>query len=361
MLTFINLLIQAPNKPRHYIEASKYHRLHVLLMSLIPIVLFSISNYIETFPDINGVLNQISNVRSHLPQFYYENEKLLLEDSQQPIYYRSDDIQVVIDPTIESNHIFNTIPIPKEKYNHIDHTKVLNLFIFQEQAYLQTMDQIYEISNPSQTIKNTVFLKKEITQFLNNKQWLILLFYAVILIISAIIYTLIITLATLISKFMNRFLSHKLAFNERFKIMVAISVLPFSLTHFISILIGQTYLPIALLITIMLYIYYKAFQDQTLYVEKLKKSISIQPVNIIINEQTIEEEQRKQNIRLQTLQKLKKEFLDKYHLSESTTSENNVIKDELNKLQKEIIHLEITIQTIQNEIDKYQSDETSHK
>ena len=351
MLKQIKQLINAISSPRYYLELANYSKKKLFILSLIPILLLSLINFLDFKPQLDGIFNQITLVQDNIPEFSYENQKLTLDSKEKALYYTSDDIQVVIDPSVESNPIFNTIPISKEQYQLIDENKLINLYLFQDQAFIYYVNQAYEINQPNLTIINRQNLINQMQTIVQNKDLSYIILFMITFLASSLIYWIMISLSAILCGIMNRYLSNQLKFKQRLRILIPISVIPFVFVALISMIMNELFLPVLMIIFYCVYTYYLAFKHQTIIVQQLNATIEKHQVNITVTAENIQEIQDKQLQRIQRLQKLKLEFLQKYQ--ESKTKKDKNLSHELNKLQTEIISLELTIQSIQIEIDKY--------
>lgn len=354
MKDLFRLLVNSLKEPRFYIETRQFKLRKLLLLSLLPIAMMTLTNYLNLQPLVANMQGQIYQVREYLPDFNYQDGHLQIQDPDKALYYQSDDVQIVIDPTLKSNPLFHNIPMSQEKYQRIDTTKRFQLYLLYDQAYLSIDQAAYQLADPAKTFVDRQQLLKLLENFKANSWLFVAITLGTSLVFSILTYAIILLLLTLFAKLFNRFLNNPLGFRQRLKIIIAITLVPLLLFEFVKLFIPDLALPLFIFVPFILYLYYKSFKDYTVLVQGfIKVSHKMQA-----EQEKIETDLRKKDDQFNQLklkqERVQQEYRTVYqkHKRSQSSNEKLQLKNHLKKLEIQLIQLEIEIQEYINQYKK---------
>ncbi|MGY4104102.1 DUF1189 family protein [Ignavigranum ruoffiae] len=359
MTDLFRIIANSLKEPRFYIEVRQFKLRKLFVLSLIPILLMTLNSYLNLQPMVANIQNQIYQVGQYVPDFNYEQGYLAISESDKPLYYQSDDVQIVIDPSLKSNPLFHNIPMSQEKFQRIDATKRFQLYLLYDQAYLSLDQSAYDLTDPAKTFVNRAHFLKLLENFKASS----LIFKTVVGVTSflyaVLAYAIMLTLLTLMAKIFNRFLNHPLGFRPRLKIMIAITLVPLILFELLKMIWPALNLPLFIFVPFILFIYFQSFKDYTELVQGfIKVSQKIQA-----EQEKLETDLRKEDDDFNQLKLKQEQVQQEYrtiyqkHKRSQSQQEKNTLKTQMQQLEIELIQLEIQIQEYVNQYKKDHPDQ----
>lgn len=345
---------------RFFIEARNLKLKKILLVSLIPILAMALNLGRDLAFYQFGIQDQVRQLETHIPDFTFSETGLLTSELDKPIYYQSDDLQFVLDPSLKANPIFHRIPISKDKMARIDKTKLFQIYLLQDQAHIVINDRHLAFEDGRTVLPNQDVLKS-ILQFISQPPaWYYLILFIILFLAATIQYSLIVVLTTALVAVFNHYLNQPLNFINRLKIIIPLSLIPILGIELLKLLLGNFNISLFLFASFILFLYYISFKDYTQFVTSF----------ITVSKLAMREQEKMEN----ELKRLQPDFRK---LKEKQDHLKNTYQDLVNKLNKlkndqdkdpierkirqieaEIIKLEIQIQ---DKINQYKAKKNKKK
>lgn len=369
MRILLLIIYYSLSSPRYFVEAH-YHKLKsVIGVAMIPILMMTLTQVLMIYPQIQSFYKDVSKAETYIPTFAYQNDKLVISEGDKPLYFRSDNLQVVVDDTARTVPIFNTIPISREKFDKIKDFSGVSLFILRDQAFVKYQDFEAEIPDPAMNLVTSNQLKSTLQSVVSH-QWLSLIPLLLFSFLFAFTYYWFANLiCAIIVGGMNQFLNQKLKIKERLKIVVPITFIPIILTEFIKMWLPGFSLSILVLALYVMIIYYRAFISYTQFINELIISYENQPKEEY-RELTDTPENRELVIKENNLRRkqeaLKQEYLKAYEEFKSLDPKKKNARyrgldKKLNKLKHQIVNIEINLHSTKSRIKGFNDQEEMRK
>lgn len=147
MKSLFNLYKEGLQKPRIFMASFDLKRRQVLLISWLAILVMSLSLTIQSLPIFDAMMENIHSASQYIPEYTVDEGILTVPNDQKPVYYQSEFFQLVFDPSITSKGSVESLKLPQSKQQQIKSNIPMNVFIFQNQAFVLFGGMLQEVKD----------------------------------------------------------------------------------------------------------------------------------------------------------------------------------------------------------------------
>lgn len=238
------------------------------LMLLVVLALAGIG-FLQIKPTIDNLGQEFSTASQYVPEFNNQLGIISLEEGEKPLYYQSNNFQLVMDDSVVAESDLSSVPLTDQQREAMSTTTPFNLFIFKNVSFVRVLNVLRPIPNQWPFLLNNSNLNV-LLNYYNNNSWQVLLplFFSLFL-SHLLLYTIEMLIMALILGLYNMRLSQPLTFGQRFKMATAVSAIPFVALQllFLFFPIGNVYTWATLVSVIIVYY---VFQNHTRFVHDLQ-------------------------------------------------------------------------------------------
>ncbi len=268
MKSVFNIITKSIKEPRYALQSMTLKNSKIVLVILVMNLLLTLTAMFHVVPITQNLATDVAGASTHLPNFSQTMDgQLVIADGDKPLYYHSDNFQLVLDDTIVKEED-GTVPIQAEQSEQISQDTPLNLFLFKNVAYVGMGNNLTEIPLGIDLFTTPNNLSQLLNFYVNHPSRILIPIFLSFFFVSLMSYLLELLLLTLFSGAFILTLM-QVPFGKRFKLVVIASVLPILLVKLIELFIAM---PFSNYIWIMLLTFLniqRMFIDQSRFLNKL--------------------------------------------------------------------------------------------
>ena len=248
MRLLTNIIYKGIRQPYLYILASKMKLVKLMTLSILPLMILSLINFVTIKGQIDNFHNQVTKMTTYIPNFVSNENGYELIPGEKALHYHSENTQLIIDiPQATSsdksaqNISFNDIKLDN---------KLLSLALTQNTFMIHVGQQSYVINEPQNLFANDEEFKS-ILSLTDNTILISYLVLGVFLFLYHFLeFWLLVFICGLVSRLVDRWIVHNLTFKERNQILSVILMAPYVIFKIIQILLAYHSFPVIVLILI---------------------------------------------------------------------------------------------------------------
>ena len=268
-------------RPTAFIEAINLPWRPIWRLSLLLILIMTGSLVWRAVPLINGLERDIQQAAQHVVDYQIDGTELRLANNTKPVYYQSDNFQLVMDDTVHLSGTAGQESIPHDKASLINPNIPLNLFLFKNQALAVWLGMPFQLNDFYRLYTNSQILRaifQSVSQ-LRSTTYISLIIAS--LIMAFIAFWFLTFFATLLFRLAIR-TPRFVRFHKQMRLVIAVMAVPLTLLELVNCFFATGFTGYVL---ILFYTVAMCYFATMRYAYLLRQQHNEQPpLNIEINE-----------------------------------------------------------------------------
>lgn len=234
MKLIFEILSKTIKEPRFIMQSISLNRKQLASIIILINILLALSSLVHIIPLTHNLANDVANASNFLPEFKQTmTGKLDIAEGDKPLYYQSDNFQLVIDDTI-TYHQDGSIPISNEQRGKMSSNSLMSLFLFENTAFFLAQDNLIEIPLQIDIFRSPNNLRILLNYYKNHLSTMLMPVFIILLVASILTYFIELGLLTFFLGIFSIPMIMQTPFKARFKLVVIASIYPIILVELLS-------------------------------------------------------------------------------------------------------------------------------